>query len=125
MFAPIQSEQNGAYKMKKSEQNAINEKCEREFELAKIAMKKQLDNKGYIDAKRLRTCNAKIFITDDYYILCSYNTYVAVINRNTDTLYDVLRIVYGYTATSAQHIAKFNHDYCENKWGCKERLTAR
>lgn len=38
---------------------------------------------------RLRTCNAKVATFSDYAILVSY----------------------GYTATSASHIAKFAHDY--------------
>lgn len=46
---------------------------------------------------------------ESFTILWSYNTAVAVYDRTTDTLYDILRGVYGYTATSAQHIAKFRH----------------
>ena len=42
-----------------------------------------------------------------YDILKSYETYVALYDKETDTFYDVLRYSYGYTATSAQHIAKF------------------
>ena len=40
-------------------------------------------------------------------------------NRYTGICYDVLRLVYGYTSTSAQHIAKFRHDYHtpEYMWG--------
>ena len=47
----------------------------------------------------------------DYYVLVSYCTVVAVIDKATNKLYDVLRTVYGYSATSAQHIAKFRADY--------------
>lgn len=61
--------------------------------------------------KRLRTCNASVYATDNYFILKSYNTVVAVLNRNSGIGYDVLRYVYGYTATSAQHISKFFNDY--------------
>lgn len=57
--------------------------------------------------------------------LRSYKTIIAVIDHETDTLYDFLRYVYGYTATSAHHIAKFNHDYCNGSWGCENRLTYR
>ena len=60
-----------------------------------------------------------------YYVLCSYCTIVAVIDTHTDTLYDFLRYVYGYTSTSAQHISKFNQDYGMGKWGCTNRLTYR
>lgn len=68
--------------------------------------------------KKLRSCTAEVIITDKYYFLRSYNTIVAFIDRNTDTLVDVLRLVYGYTSTSAQHISKFNSDYGSGKWGC-------
>ena len=55
-----------------------------------------------------------------YYVLRSYNTIVAAIDVSNDTLYDFLRYVYGYTSTSAQHIAKFSCDY-----GCTKHLTYR
>lgn len=67
---------------------------------------------------RLRTCNAKVATFSDYTILVSYNTLVAFIKD--DVLYDVLRYNYGYTATSARHIAKFAHDY-----NVRERHTWR
>ena len=72
--------------------------------------------------KRLLSCTAKVIITDKYYLLQSYSTIVAVIDRTTNTLYDVLRVVYGYTATSAQHIAKFNREYGNSTWGCKNKV---
>ena len=75
--------------------------------------------------KRLRTCQAWVSTysfsdkeTGVYYtvhFLRSYNTYVClgVYNFETDTMTfcDILRRVYGYTATSAQHISKFKQDY--------------
>lgn len=60
--------------------------------------------------KRLRTCQAWIYESENYYFLKSYNTIVAIIYKRTNTLYDCLRLVYGYTSTSAQHISKFAHD---------------
>ena len=69
------------------------------------------DNALPIDAKRLRTCNAVVFEYDEYYALRSYNTVVALIDKKTHIMYDGLRFVYGYTATSCQHIAKFAKDY--------------
>lgn len=56
---------------------------------------------------RLYTCSAWIYYTGQYTILKSYSTIVAVYDGERDILYDGLRYVYGYTATSAQHIAKF------------------
>lgn len=80
---------------------------------------------GVFDCKRLRTCNAVVYETEHYFILQSYRTPIAVIAKSTDSLYDVLRYVYGYTATSAQHISKFEKDYCRGKWNCEMRLTFR
>lgn len=82
------------------------------------------------DFKRLRSCSAEVAPAMDaetgellYYVLRSYRTIVAAIDVRTDTLYDFLRYVYGYTATSAQHISKFSKDYGAGKWGCANRLT--
>lgn len=61
--------------------------------------------------KKLRHCTAEVCETENYYILRSYNTIVAVVNKYNFNVYDFLRMVHGYTATSAQHIAKFAHDY--------------
>lgn len=73
--------------------------------------------------KRLRTCQAYVYETPSFYVLRSYNTVVAIIEKSTDICYDFLRAVYGYTSTSAQHISKFDKDYGRGKWGCKERVT--
>lgn len=102
--------------MKKVEQEQINEICKTEFGKCMHEITAQ---GGLSKFKRLRSCSARVGETDSYYILQSYNTLVAIIDKNTDTLYDVLRYVYGYTSTSAQHIAKFRHDYGQGKWGCE------
>ena len=75
------------------------------------------------EGKRLRSCTAWVYETEEYFFLQSYNTIVAFIDKSTDTFYDVLRYVYGYTSTSAQHISKFDKDYGAGKWGCDRRLT--
>ena len=64
---------------------------------------------------RLRSCTAWVYETDNYYILRSYNTYIAAIEKFSGQAADVLRKVYGYTATSAQHVSKFFHDYPTTK----------
>lgn len=74
---------------------------------------------------RLRTCQAYVYETPSFYVLRSYNTVVAIIEKSTDTCYDFLRGVYGYTSTSAQHISKFDKDYGSGAYGCKERVTYR
>jgi hypothetical protein len=75
--------------------------------------------------KRLRSCQAYVYETPSFYVLRSYNTVVAIIEKSSDTCYDFLRGVYGYTNTSAQHISKFDKDYGRGTWGCKERVTYR
>lgn len=82
--------------------------------------RKVSENERDIDSKRLRSCNAMVYENAYYYYLFSYRTCVAFIQKNDGTLYDVLRMVYGYTATSAQHISKFAHDYCAT-----QKLTYR
>lgn len=64
-----------------------------------------------IQGKRLRTCQAMVLEFEDCFILQSYHTLVAGIRKDTGEGFDFLRMVYGYTATSAQHIAKFFADY--------------
>lgn len=59
--------------------------------------------------ERLHSCNAYMFVRGTWVALKSYNTVVALFNTETGMLYDILRLVYGYTATSAQHIAKFRN----------------
>lgn len=76
-----------------------------------------------VQGKRLRTCQATVYETKEYFILQSYNTLVAFIIKEKDILVDVLRLVYGYTSTSAQHISKFSQDYGKAKYGCVQRIT--
>lgn len=114
--------------MRKEEQKAINLKVVANYnraidQLPEKALSylngKQLKESG---AERLRSCQAWVWETEEYYVLQSYETFVAVIEKSTDTCYDALRYVYGYTSTSAQHIAKFRHDYGSGKWGCEKEL---
>ena len=69
---------------------------------------------------RLRTCNACVWETKHFYLLQSYSTIVAAIDKGNNIMFDFLRYVYGYTATTAQHIAKFANDY-----GATMRYTYR
>ena len=76
-------------------------------------MKKPIE---FYDTKRqLRSCTAWVFTTDNYYILLSYKTYIACIDKTTGVTYDALRYAYKFTRTSAQHIAKFAEDYGNGK----------
>ena len=112
--------------MKKSEQLAINEKV--------VALVNEFNssNNYALNWRKLRSCSAEVAPIIDaetgellYYVLRSYRTIVAAIDVRTDTLYDFLRYVYGYTSTSAQHISKFSKDYGSGKWGCAHSLTYR
>ena len=76
---------------------------------------REFDRETHSDSKpvvtRLRHCTAWVFETDNWYILRTYSTYIAAIRKTTGDCFDALRHVYGYTSTSAQHVAKFRHDY--------------
>lgn len=87
---------------------------------------KELSESGYIDCKRLRTCQAWVYETENYFILKSYETFIACMEKyGNNSMYDVLRTEYGYTSTSSQHIAKFRRDYGTGKWGCEFVFVAR
>ena len=107
--------------MNKKEQMAVNEKAMHEYEKAYKEFSAEKP-----DFVRLRSCQAYVYETSNYWILQSYNTLVAVTSKDTGICYDVLRLVYGYTSTSAKHIAKFVHDFKtpDYKW-CAPKWTAR
>ena len=71
-----------------------------------------------IEEVKLRKCSATVLYYrmpdgDTVYLLKSYQTIVAMVDEGGVGI-DFLRYVYGYTATSAQHIAKFFADYCDD-----------
>lgn len=82
---------------------------------AQQCMRNVWNNKRPVAIKRLRHCQAWVYTFVDenghtYFVLRSYGTMVAAVAPTGDK-YDWLRYVYGYTVTSAQHIAKFFQDY--------------
>lgn len=91
--------------MTRREQLIINDYCEQELEKLYVEME------GVWKGTRLRTTKAFVYETSSYYVLRSYNTFVAFIRKSDGTCFDILCKVYGYTNTSAQHIAKFRKDY--------------
>ena len=101
--------------MKKAEQMAINAKID-----ALMANHPSMLNEFDIMfrhrryGEQLRSCSAKVYNVGGYWILVSYKTVIAMIDQLDGTCYDFLRKVYGYTATSAQHISKFIQDYNAN-----------
>lgn len=82
--------------------------------MAQLDVNKRADKYG----KQLRSCQARVYETEQFYILKSYHTFVAAIDKFTKCGFDVLRHEYSdletgknYSNTSIQHIAKFLHDY--------------
>lgn len=73
---------------------------------------KQLDamivEGSFTEWQKFRSCSAQTSCNwYGVHVLKSYNTIVAAYDEVTGIGYDFLRKVYGYTATSSQHIAKF------------------
>lgn len=88
--------------MKKEQQKSINKKA-----LEGLRLYARSDSVDMTE--RLYSCNAWVQHLDNCIALVSYNTLVAVFDRETGNFYDVLRYTYGYTSTSAMHIAKFRN----------------
>ena len=93
--------------MKKDQQVAMNDYVLKNYS----KMMDEFTKNYWYNAERLRSCQACVYETGNYFVLKSYETIVAFIDKNTRQKFDVLRYVYGYTSTSAQHISKFFHDY--------------
>lgn len=104
--------------MTKEEQNIINFKVELMFAQVFETRRAISSNFDIVSKKQLRHCQAYVVkirnkeTNEISYALKSYATYVAYLAD--DILYDGLRFVYDYTATSCQHIAKFRCDYCHD-----------
>lgn len=107
--------------MKREQQSYYNEVANRYFNEAM----QELSECNDINRKRLRNCQAWVYETKNYFLLKSYETFVACIRKDNDTMYDVLRTEYGYTSTSCKHIAKFRKDYGTGEWGCEFVFTTR
>lgn len=93
--------------MNKNEQKEINEEVLETYN----DLLQCIDYYGSRIVERLRSCNAVVWETKGYTYLVSYHTIVACIGHADNLCYDFLRHAYGYTTTSAQHIAKFIDDY--------------
>lgn len=93
--------------MKKDQQVVMNEYVVKNYSV----MMDEFTEKNWYNAERLRSCQACVYETENYFVLKSYDTIVAFIDKNTSQKFNILRKVYRYTSTSAQHIAKFFADY--------------
>lgn len=91
--------------MTRREQLIIDDYCERELAIVAAELS------HILSVKCFRRCNAYVYETENYYILKSYSSFVAFLRKADGECFDILRNVYGYTATSAQHIAKFKKEY--------------
>lgn len=79
-------------------------------ELETICTKATIETYGKnVEYKRLFKCSAYFYVTENFLILRSYRTIVAIYDNRDNKLYDFLRVVYGYTSISCQHIRKFRH----------------
>ena len=106
--------------MKKAEQIVVNEKAYAIFNSAIDEWHKNGESKRF----KLNHCQAEVIWTTHYEILCSYNTFVACIDKSTGILVDVLRTEWGFSRTSAQHISKFARQYFGDYYSPK-KLVAR
>lgn len=101
---------------KKEIQKLENEMVERVWDKSQkiwANASKELD-----EMERLDYCQAWTYQTRGYSFLVSYETIVAFID-DRGNMYDILRLVYGYTATFAKHIAKFRNKFrhvSEHTW---------
>lgn len=91
--------------MKKSAQIAINNSVISAYETWLFS------REPVISVRRLNYCNAHILETANYYVLRSYETDIAIIDKRTNVMYEFLRYVYAYTSISHQHIQKFERFY--------------
>lgn len=101
---------------KRELQRLENQFVEEAFEKTKKVS--PIASKVIYEAERLDYCQAWTYHTRGYYFLVSYNTLVAFID-DSGNMFDVLRLVYGYTATSAKHISKFRNKFrhvSEHTW---------
>lgn len=98
---------------KKEMQKIENEMVENAWEKAQ-----KVWIKGRKEVDILNHCQAWVYQTSGYRFLVSYKTIVAFID-DSGNMFDVLRLVYGYTATSVMHITKFRNKFShayEHTW---------
>ena len=94
---------------KNEKQKAIQEQINKKCLMAIHDYNITADSYDGMKETQLNSCTAWYFETKDCLVLRSYRTIVALYDKNNNNFYDILRYVYGYTATSAQHIAKFRN----------------
>ena len=76
--------------MNKNEQTIINQIISNEKSRAEL----ELGN--YYSVTRLRSCQAYVYETDHYFWLKSYGTFVAFIEKTTDTCYEYFHVLVSF-----------------------------
>ena len=94
--------------MTKEQQLEINDSALELWHHAIVEYRKQLRT---VKKHKLRHCDAKVYETDNYFILQSFETLVAAIEKTTNEATDVLRYVYGFTRCSTRQISYFLNDF--------------
>lgn len=74
-------------------------------------------------SERLYKCKANIVWGYGTLILYSYGTPIVAVDIQSKVCYECLRPIYGYTATSNQHIAKFKKYLKEKSPALYDELT--
>ena len=74
--------------------------------------------------QNLYSCNAYIYITRRYIYLQSYATNISVYDVQNKKLYSLMRAVWGYSNTSAQHSSKFKRWLGENGYTVQSEYVA-
>lgn len=78
---------------------------------------------GNFGREPLYKCKAHIVWGYGTLILYSYSTPIAAVDIQSKVCYECLRPIYGYTATSCQHIAKFKKYIKEKSLALYDELT--
>lgn len=75
----------------------------------------QCKNGTVTKGKRLRSCSARVYETENFFLLQSYSTMIAAIRKRDWVCVNVMRHEYDFSdctgATSTQHFYKFVKDY--------------
>lgn len=91
--------------------DAINETCVRVNECALKELYSVKPPYDTVSSHRLYYCNAWVFETNNYFLLKSYDTFVAAIDKTSYITYDVLALVWGKSPTSRKQITRFSLNY--------------
>lgn len=93
---------------RKEAEKKVNALCLEKLAEFDEAAKKQSYTANFTQLRYCKACYGEI--GENFIVLQSYGTCVAFYDKRDNAVYDYLRYAYGYTATSAQHIAKFADD---------------